>query len=325
MELTEALRAAIAREALEPGLSPADLASAMERLSERYRTGRAGPVPAVATSTMLRAYVVARLPATWAALVAAMQAGRAAGGAVRPATLLDVGGGPGTGLWAAARVWPELARMTVVERDPRMVAMGRRLAAQAPERAVREAAWLTVPVLGGWPAGPYDVVVLSYVLSELASEDVAAVLDRLWHATGQLLVLVEPGTPHASRDVETFRQAWMARGGFTLAPCPHNLACPLIEPDWCHFSVRVARSALHRRLKGGAAPYEDEKFSYAVLGKSPGQPVTARIIRHPWIQPGHIALTLCTPEGIVAESVRRSAKGTFTKARKAKWGEPWPP
>lgn len=326
MELTEALRQAIAQAAEQPGVSPADLTLAMQRLSERYRTDAVGPGPAVATPAMLLAYVVGRMPATWAALVAAMQAGaQSQAAAARPETLLDVGGGPGTALWAADRVWPDLTRMTVVERDPRMAAMGRRLAAASPTRAVREATWLNVPVLGEWPAGPYDVVVLSYVLSELPPGDLPAVLDRLWRATGQMLVLVEPGTPPASGGVERFRQAWIERGGFTLAPCPHNHACPLAGPDWCHFSVRVARSAMHRRLKGGTAPYEDEKFSYAVLSKSPGHPVPARIIRHPWIQPGHIGLTLCTPDGIVAEGVRRSAKATFTKARKAGWGSSWPP
>ena len=76
--------------------------------------------------------------------------------------------------------------------------------------------------------------------------------------------------------------------------------------DWCHFAVRVQRSRLHKALKGGEAPYEDEKFAYLALTKMPPKaPCGARVLRHPQIAPGRIGVTVCEG-GAIAER-------TFTK------------
>ena len=88
-------------------------------------------------------------------------------------------------------------------------------------------------------------------------------------------------------------------GGFTVAPCPHDLPCPLPPADWCHFAVRLPRSKLHRRAKGVELGYEDEKFSYAVLSaESPCAKAAARIIRQPQTRSGHVNLVTCEPDGI---------------------------
>ena len=64
--------------------------------------------------------------------------------------------------------------------------------------------------------------------------------------------------------------------------------------DWCHFSVRVQRTRLHKALKGGDAPYEDEKYCYLALTKErPETACSARVLRHPLIAPGRITLTVC--------------------------------
>jgi len=88
-------------------------------------------------------------------------------------------------------------------------------------------------------------------------------------------------------------------GGQVIAPCPGNGKCPLPAEDWCHFTARVSRSRLHKQLKGGDAPYEDEKFSFLAVAKEPGSPAQARVLRHPMKNPGYIGLRLCTEEGVV--------------------------
>ena len=65
------------------------------------------------------------------------------------------------------------------------------------------------------------------------------------------------------------------------------------KDDWCHFTCRVPRSQLHKLLKQGDAPYEDEKFAYLALAKSETNKPEARILRHPKIAKGRITLELC--------------------------------
>ena len=93
--------------------------------------------------------------------------------------------------------------------------------------------------------------------------------------------------------------------------------------DWCHFAVRLERSAAHRRLKGGALGYEDEKFSYLVAGRAPAEMPLARIVRHPMARPGHIQLTLCTAQGLERRTVTKSQKEAYRRARRAEWGTAW--
>ena len=110
-------------------------------------------------------------------------------------------------------------------------------------------------------------------------------------------------------------------GGLTVAPCPHDLPCPLPQDDWCHFGVRLPRSKLHRRAKGVELGYEDEKFSYAVLGREPVAKAAARIIRQPQVRSGHVNLVTCEVEGIRTPTVSRKQGTLYKEARGAAWGD----
>lgn len=92
--------------------------------------------------------------------------------------------------------------------------------------------------------------------------------------------------------------------------------------DWCHFSQRVERTSLHRRLKEGALGYEDEKFSYVVASRQSVIAAGPRIIRHPGKHSGHVQLVLCTPEArMETRTITRSSKRAYKLARKAEWGD----
>ena len=39
--------------------------------------------------------------------------------------------------------------------------------------------------------------------------------------------------------------------------------------NWCHFAVRLARTSLHRDVKGARLGYEDEKYSFLVVSPDP--------------------------------------------------------
>ncbi|HEX8733371.1 MAG TPA: small ribosomal subunit Rsm22 family protein [Ktedonobacterales bacterium] len=305
---------------LAEGVSAHALAQAAADLSTAYR-GAADASGAISSPLAAIAYAVTRLPATWAALAETLAESRRCLPNWRPASLLDLGAGPGGAVWAAGAVWPTLARATLLERDQRMMEVGRRLLRAAPdERAIT---WRQTDIAADWgrlPDAPFDLCVCSYALNELPHERRIGVVERLWAACGGALALVAPGTPSGFAAIREARAWLIDAGAHIVAPCPHAEDCPMPPGDWCHFSRRLARSRLHRQLKGGAAPYEDEKFSYIVAARSPGAAIAARVIRHPIVRPGHISLELCAPAGLLRADVTRAEHDAWRAAREAEWG-----
>ncbi|GAC1379341.1 MAG: small ribosomal subunit Rsm22 family protein [Ktedonobacteraceae bacterium] len=322
MDLPDSLRNALSHELETVTTSQRNMTAAATQLSQRYRSRQ---VASESTFLRLQADVVAysayRLPATFAAIYAALQAVQQSRPEWRPRTLFDAGAGPGTAMWAASELWPELEQITLFERDETMIAFGKQLTTHGRSQAVRQATWQKVDLLGRWEIEPNDLVITSYVLGELPALKQEEFLTRLWLSTMDTLVLIEPGTPIGFAHIRRARQQLIRAGGQIIAPCPHNLACPIAENDWCHFAQRISRTQLHRQIKQATLSYEDEKFSYMALSHTKGRPIGGRIIRHPQVRSGHISLELCTPEGLKSATVTRKNKEAFRIARDLKWGD----
>lgn len=322
LELPTDLRSALDQE-LET-FSTKRLAKVVADLSGRYRTGL--PIDGqkiVRSPEDAVAYAAFRLPATYAAIYSTLRQVQGQFPQWRPQSLLDVGGGPGTVMWAATHpdLWPEtLQQITLLEREANMITMGQRLAANASLGSIQEAQWYTVDITQEWGTAPHDLVVTSYVLGELPIDRREAFIDQLWEMTRHTLVIIEPGTPVGFDHIREARERLLARGGRIVAPCPHDHLCPMQDDDWCHFTQRVARSRLHRQAKAGELGYEDEKFSYISMSREQGLGIQSRVIRHPQIRKGHIRLQLCTPEGLVGTVVTRKDRELFRQARNLEWG-----
>jgi len=260
------------------------------------------------------AYLAARMPATFGAVSSALRHLPTA-----PSSWLDLGAGPGTASWAAASLFPKSSHFTLIEKSPHAIEIGKQLAAGHP--LLGKAEWISASLPMDLPAA--DAAILSYSLGELYEPE--QMIDRWWHAQIPLLILVEPGMPRGYRTILKARTQILALGGFLIAPCPHTSSCPLKQGDWCHFSARIARTRLHRYLKGGDLGYEDEKYSYLIASKN-SYPSTGsyRILRIPQKHGGHVRLSLCTPQGACQEkTVGKSDKTFYRKARDASWGDTW--
>ena len=127
-------------------------------------------------------------------------------------------------------------------------------------------------------------------------------------------------------EIKELREALVRLNGSVIAPCPNISECPMGENDWCHATCRVARSKVHKILKSGDVPYEDEKFSYIAVCKDSSAEFKskegfARALRHPIIESGRITLQLCTSNGIVSKVVTKKDKELFKIARKATCGD----
>jgi ribosomal protein RSM22 (predicted rRNA methylase) len=267
------------------------------------------------------AYALARLPATYAACAAVLAEARALAPDFAPASLLDAGSGPGAASWAAAEAYA-LATVTWLDASPPFLALAARLASAGPA-PLRDPQVLRADLTAAaaWPRA--ELVMASYALAEIAPSMQEPVVARLWAACDGLLGLVEPGTPAGFQRLLAARETLVGAGAEILAPCPHAGPCPLVGPDWCHFSVRLPRSRDHRLAKAAELPFEDEKFAYLIAARPGLAPLDrgGRILAPPRAGKAGLSFKVCGPEGLEARTVAKRDKPAYAAARRLGWGD----
>ncbi|MGW7266290.1 small ribosomal subunit Rsm22 family protein [Streptomyces sp. NPDC054842] len=318
----ETLRTALA--GLLDGLPPKAAAQSVERLIANYRGATPTHAPILRDRADVTAYAAYRMPATFEAVRAALDAFADAVPDWTPDSHVDVGGGTGAATWAVSATWEGDRPVTVLDWAEPALALGRDIAAANP--ALKTAEWRRSRIGSALTIESTDLVTVSYVLGELTEADRASVVDAAATAA-RTVVIVEPGTPDGYARVIEARDRLIGAGFRIAAPCPHSAACPLVPgEDWCHFSARVSRSSLHRQVKGGSLAYEDEKFSYVAATRLPATPAPSRVVRRPQIRKGQVLLDLCASDEVLRrETVTKRHGALYRAARDADWGDPWPP
>jgi ribosomal protein RSM22 (predicted rRNA methylase) len=292
-------------------LPHARLERAVSVLSDHYRAHRPSAAVPLQAEEKLAAYLLTRLPATYAAAhhVLAETARRLP---APPTTILDLGAGTGAAAIAAFEIFPRL-HATLFEPDPSFRECGARLLPHAD--------WQPADLTSASSLPSHDLVIASYALGEIPAARRDAVVARAWQASQSALVLIEPGSPAGFAVIRQARSQLLGLGAHLLAPCPAPLPCPIPEGDWCHFAQRLERTALQRRVKHANLSYEDEKFSYVVASRAPVAAPMARLIRRPIHHPGLIELTLCRGDRIESATVTKRDRDRFRWARHAVWGD----
>lgn len=319
VDLPNELREAI-RKRLQ-GVSPRQLSKTTKALSDKYRTNNRTEFPVARTMNDVLAYAAYRMPATYAAATAALMAAREQLKDCSVRTALDLGAGVGSGLWAVSSVWPHIKHITAIDAEASMISVGRELAGASSNYVVRSAEWVQSDLFDLRFTRNYDLVLISYVLGELNRSRILEVIDSAWDATSVVLVIIEPGTPAGYGRVSLAGNGLVEHGGYVVAPCPASPECAIDGNDWCHFSVRLPRTEIHRVAKGAALGYEDEKFSYVVVSRTPMAPTYSRILRHPQVRRGHVILKLCTHDGPKTVTISKRDGKLYNRARKASWGD----
>src|ERR1700736_2858271 len=103
------------------GLSRNEVAKRAATISKTYRDG--GGSGAIASEADALAYALARMPATYPAVTASLNGLREITPDFAPASLLDVGAGPGTATWAAAEAFSSLEAFTLVDANSALRAL----------------------------------------------------------------------------------------------------------------------------------------------------------------------------------------------------------
>jgi ribosomal protein RSM22 (predicted rRNA methylase) len=315
-DLPAELRAAL--DAKLQGLSRADAAPRAALISQTYRDG--GGSGAIRTDTDALAYALVRMPATYAAVTASLNALREITPDFAPASLLDIGAGPGTATWAAAEAFSSLRGFTLLDANAALRTLALDLAHDSSR--LRDITYRR----GGARAAladaePADLVVASYVIAELGDAERTALTELMWAKTRDTLLIVEPGTPAGYARMLALRRQLVASGAHVAAPCPHDAECPLAAPDWCHFTQRLPRLRAHKQLKSAELPYEDEKFIYVALTRASLASRRVRVLAQPVVTKIAVTTKLCTIDGVVSTNTPRRDREGYARLRKHRWGD----
>src|SRR4051812_27536027 len=300
------------------GFSRSDAAQRSQKISTNYRSG--GGSATIKSEADALAYALARMPATYAAVAASLNALTDIAPNFAPETLLDVGAGPGTASWAAAEAFPSLQDFTLLDANATLS----RLALELARDSTRLADCRYLPGDAGGnlaEVSQADLVVASYVIGELSETEQRKLAEAMWTKARHTLIVIEPGTPAGTARILALRQQLIAAGAHVAAPCPHEKPCPLLAPDWCHFSQRLPRSQAHRQIKGAEVPFEDERFIYVALTRTPPAARATRVLAPPDVGKAEIAAKLCTQGGVELEKVPRRDKAAYAAARRWRWGD----
>jgi ribosomal protein RSM22 (predicted rRNA methylase) len=313
-DLPASLRAAL--EARLQGVSRNEAAERAAVISKTYRDG--GNSGAIRNETDALAYALARMPATYAADIASLNALLELRPDFAPVSLLDIGAGPGTATWAAVEAFSSLQSFSLLDANDAL----RKLALDLADDAGRQIAYERGEARAMLAkAEPADLVVASYVIGEMSETERTSLAAQIWEKTRDTLLVVEPGTPAGYARIIALRRQLIAAGAHVAAPCPHDGACPLVAPDWCHFAQRLQRSRAHKQVKGAEVPFEDEKFAYVALTRAPVAQRPSRVLAQPVVGKVEVTAKLCRPNGVEIARVPRRDKAAYAQARRWRWGD----
>jgi ribosomal protein RSM22 (predicted rRNA methylase) len=288
-----------------------------QAISDAYRAGHSSEL--IKSDIDALAYAVVRLPATYAAVRAALARTVEMAPAFEPQSILDIGCGPGTAAWAGLHTWPSVTKATLIDRNPRLLDLAREFSG-SHQTGIDFVQGEMAKSVSAAPQA--DVVMASYALTEIPAAALSGILSALWDRTQKMLVIVEPGTVVGFQRILTYRDALLAQGARIIAPCSHESLCPLANNErWCHFGVRLPRSRDHLVVKDAEVPFEDEKFSYLVAGKDIGAARGHRVLATPKVNKAAVTLTLCAPERTEERIVERRQKDAYRAAKRLDWGD----
>ena len=288
-----------------------------EALSWHYREAKEGAI-SISSDLERLSYLSVRMPATYAAISLVLRELLLRSPDFFPQTILDMGAGPGTALWAVDEVFGKSwEKAHLLEKDGAFIQLGRELY-PADEEKVQ---WKMCDMTSVELSSSYDLVLASFSLGEIHSQLWKKMLSEMWKSTKKIITIIEPGTPKGFERIKKIRGYLIEMGAHLVAPCPHFQNCPIEGSDWCHFGARVQRSSIHRNIKKGTINYEDEKFCYLIFSKDPIPGASSRVLSRPQKHTGFVKLKLCTPDGIKNITVSKKSKEIYKKARKVEWGD----
>lgn len=293
-------------------LSVSEIAPLRESLTENYKQNSGQGKSLINSKKESLTYALCRMPATIEVVYSLFSTLSSQGFLKDIHSAIDVGAGTGA-VYFALKEFDSQIQVSSFERDDNMIAIFERLT--DGEKISK------FDILNSSLNESADIVISSYMLSELDDEGRSRALKVLFEASKKYVLIIDTGTPKTYKDFMKLRAQAEGLGLKTIAPCVCE-TCPL-EEDYCQFFARVERSSVLRRSKGAVLPYEDEKYFYLLFEKTDRDldRSFSRVIRRPKIEKSLVKLTLCSKSGVKTEVFTKKLGEVYKRARKIKINE----
>lgn len=315
MEIPKTLENVIEEEIKNIKIS--ELKEEAKKLSYRYMNEKRTGESFITNELQAITYSIIRMPATYGAVTTALKNCLELT-EVKIETLLDVGAGTGAATWATSNLI-NLEHITCIERELNMQKVGNKL--MESNELLRHATWISKDIVKEEIAEKADLVIASYMTNEFKEEERIKVIKKLISATNKILLIIEPGTPEGHQIIKSIKEYCIENNLYVIAPCVSQEECKLDINNWCHSTCRIQRTKIHKLLKDGDVPYEDEKFSYIAISKQKIDTPNSRILRHPIIKSGFVNLDLCTKDGIKSVTISKKDGDLYKQAKKKNCGD----
>lgn len=281
-------------------------------------------------------YLALRTPATYAQLYGAMYHITEVIPSWKPISILDIGSGPGTAVWAASNIWPSINNITCLEKNSNFSKIGKKILQSSLPKSVN-LDWRTVDLSVSKPTlnTKFDLVTIGSVLNEMVGKQRNDILEFAYNHCQGLLLVVEPGTPYGFKAVKQASTLLHSHKGTLIAPYIDN-SLVLSDQEQIGFAQRIIRPEFHRRIRQiqrklnnpdgkrvlPASDWEKAKYSYVAMSTLPSEiSPYARLIAKPKKSKLYIELKILTKNGVETQRVLRRDKSNYKFAKKLKWGD----
>ena len=305
------------------------LASRAKELHERYmRQEKVKDHTFIQAPSDVFAYLALRAPATYAQIYSALSQIKELVPNWNPKTLLDLGCGPGTGLWAATTVWPSIEKALGIDQDRSFLTAATQIynTAHLPQdvswRKQNIKEWIETD-----KTIKHDLIIVANVFNELSPEVFDRLIQQVRLRSCGIILILEPGTSRGYKIIQTISQK-ISQSDHLLAPYIHN---NFVESNeyWIHFSQRFNRPEFQRRIRQSmrestlmASDWEETKYSYVAYGTiEPVTPIWGRCIGSIYKSNGYLTLPILTEKEVVQLKVLKRHKLQYNFAKKLRWGE----
>lgn len=304
------------------------LSAQAKELHDRYMQGANPLQPNIQKPTDCLAYLALRFPATYAQIYSALSQIQERIPTWKPNSVLELGCGPGTGIWAATSLWPSIKTVTGLDQEQLFLSLAQEI--QYDSKMNPEITWVKNTIrkwIASEDAVDYDLVIVANVLNELAGEEREKLMQKIAAQKSGVVILLEPGTS-VGYTIIANAAGNIAATQHLIAPYINNR---LVASDeyWIHFVQRFQRPEFQRRIRQSmrdsslmASDWEDTKYSYVAWGNVlVERPIWGQCIGSVQKYKGFLTIPVLTAEGIVNARVLKRNKADYTYVKNIRWGE----